>query len=140
VFDPNLETPEVHNLPFPYPPRDRTNTENEPDLLSQEDLIRLMDYVRKPEVYLELKNRKTIPKEHPPAGEARSRTRPRRPWREDLAEKIVSLPVVGIRKKSDEITVSLGFVHNGLFARGYIVKVRATEQGYQYITFGMFLS
>jgi len=140
VFDPNLETPDVHDLPFQYPPRDRKNTENEPDFLSQEDIIRLMDYVRKPEVYLELKKRKTIPKEHPPAGEARISSRTRRTWREDLAEKIVSLPIVSIRKKNDEITITLGFVHNGLFARRYIVKVRATEQGFQYITFSMFIS
>jgi len=140
VFDPNLETPEVHDLPFPYPPRDRINTKNEPDLLSQEDLIRLMDYVRKPEVYLELKDRRTISKENPPAGEARISSRTRKPWREHLAETILSQPVVGVRKNGDEITLTLGFVHNGLFARCYEVKVRVTEQGYQYITFGMFVS
>jgi hypothetical protein len=140
VFDSTLETPEVYDLPFPYPPRDRISSEKKRDLLSEEDLVSLMDYVRKPEVYLELGEYKKVSKKHLPGQEVRSRTRSRKPWREHLAEIIVMRPVVGIREDGDEITVTLGFVHNGLFARCCEVKVRVTEQGYQYITFGTFVS
>lgn len=140
VFHSTLETPEVCDLPFLYPPRDRISSENKRDLLSEEDLVSLMDYVRKPEVYLELGEYKKASKKQLPGQGGINRTRSRKPWRERLAEMIVSRPVVGIREDGDEITVILGFVHNGLFARCCEVKVRVTEQGYQYITIGMFVS
>ena len=140
VFDPNLETPEVHDLPFPYPPRDRTHSENKHNLLSQEDIIKVMDYVRKPDVYHEFEDRKILSKESLPGGGTKYRAKFFIPRREKIAELVISKPVVSIRKSGDEITVTFGFVHNGLFARCYSLRLRVTEHGYEIVNWNVWVS
>lgn len=140
MFDPVLETPEVCDLPFPYPSRGVDGSEGRREHLSQEELISIVDYGRKPDVYLEFEDHRVVSSEHLPGGGTRYRTFLLIPPGETMAEIAVSQPVIGIRKDADETTVTFGFVHHGLFARGYSVRMRMTEQGYKLIGWNCWVS
>jgi len=98
AYGPVLGTPEVCDLPFPYPKQSVEDSEHGRDRLPQEELITLMDYVRKPDVYLEFEDRRVVSSERLPGGGIISRTFLLIPPREKMAEITVSKPVIRIRK------------------------------------------
>lgn len=131
LFGRSLDTPHVCDLPFPYPSRHTSGSARGQDLLSKEELVKIMDYVRDPCLYLEFEDRKEISVERLPSGFIRSRHRVLFPGREKMAEIVVSQPVVDVRTGVGEVTVTFGFVHNGLFAHCYSVKLRVTGERYE---------
>jgi hypothetical protein len=118
TFDNLLETPKVYDLPFPYPSLNKDGSQSKQNLLSQKELIDILDYVRDPNTYINLKSTSGRIL-FPPS---------------DIIFKIITLqPIVGFNRDADEITVTLGFVHNGLFARCLSIKLKRNGKDYKLI-------
>ena len=139
-FGPVLETPEVFDLPFRYPSQNQRGSESEQDLLSEKELVDLLNYVRNPDMYLEFEGPNTNSEE----SLADRVEKHRNLWLlrqcKEMVEIVVSQPVVSIRKGAGDVTVTFGFIHNGLYARCYSVKLRITEQGYELIDLSFWIS
>lgn len=139
-FNPILETPEVRDLPLPYPVKSVDGTGRRRGRMSEKELISIVDYVRNPDVYVKFGDRKKVTKEQLPGGGTRTRTWLLTPGWEKMAKVAVLQPVIGIRKDADEIIVSFGFQHSGLFGRGSTVCLKATKEGYEIIKWSEWVS
>ncbi|MBN2182473.1 MAG: hypothetical protein JW715_11220 [Sedimentisphaerales bacterium] len=122
VFDSVLETPGISELPFQYPSQNR---QGEQDIFSEKELVELLDYVRNPKVYIDLESMKINP--------VLATTY----IRGKIAETVISQPLVSINKVADEVRVTFGFVHNGLYAHCTEVTFKIIEQGYELIKWGL---
>ena len=120
-FDSILGTPEVYDLPYQYPSPNRRGSENRQEILTQEEFVTLLDYVRNPDVFFEFEG----PEIHPVLSSIRAR--------ENMAQTVVSQPLVSIYKIAVEVRVTFGFVHNGLYARCTTITLKITEQGYEIV-------
>jgi len=128
VFDSVLETPGISELPFQYPSQNRRGSENKQEMLTQDELVALLDYVRNPKVYFEFDSMKINP--------VLATTY----VREKIAETVVSQPLISINKVADEVRITFGFVHNGLYAHGTKLTYKITGQGYELIKWGLFVA
>ena len=135
-----LATPEVCDLPFPYPAKRVDGSGRRHGRMSQKELIRIIDFVRNPDVYVEFGDRKKVTREQLPSGGTRTRISRLIPRWEKMAEVAVSQPVINIRKCAGEITVSFGFNHDGLFGRGSTIWLRKAKQGYEIIKWTSWVS
>ena len=139
-FSSILETPEVCDLPFPYPAKSVDDSGRRHGRLSQKELIGIMDYVRNPDMYLQFGDHRVVSKEQLPGGGIRTQTWSLIPRSVKMAEVAVSQPVISIRKSAGEITVSFGFQHDGLFGRGTTVWLQRTKQDYEIIKWSAWVS
>jgi len=139
-FSPILETPEVHDLPFQYPAKIVDGSKQRSGHMSQKELIRIIDYTRNSNIYFEYGDRKEVTKEQLSDGRTRTRIQVLTPRPEKMAKVAISQPVISIRKGKDEIRVSFGFHHNGLFGRGSTVWLKVTKEGYEIIKWGEWVS
>ena len=135
-----LETPKVHDLPFRYPPQKINDDENEQEILTKEEIIHLIDYIRDPNSYLKFKNYDVISREPLPGGGVRTKISSRYPRPDEMSEHVMTKPLVSINKYSDEIIVNFGFIHHGLYARCTRITLKVTKDGYEIIDWGMWIS
>jgi hypothetical protein len=139
-FDNVLQIPKVGKLPFQYPSQSKDGSQSNENLLSQKEIINILDFVRDPNTYLTIEDLKVISREELPNGATISKIWALFPQREKMAEIVISQPVISIRDNTGEITITFGFIHNGLYARCYNVKLRRNEKKYEIIEWTSWIS
>ncbi len=88
-------------------------------LVSKEELIRIVDFVRQPSNYQDSIVRATRAAGRPGPHE---------------------LPILEIHRKGERIRVTSGFQHSGLWGRGWMIEVECTSSGYEVKSCGMWMS
>ena len=132
-----LETPQACDLPIQYPYQRANENVVMDKVLSEKDLIGLLDYVRNPESYSAFADYKTYYQTHDTISDDISFFTPRPVV---MSEIVITKPVMSIEVISDEYKVWLGFAHSYGASHGVQVKIKKTENGYRIIEWGYWIS
>jgi hypothetical protein len=115
-FTEELTMPSLVDMPFSWPtiidPESKSRSQ-----MPKEEVIRIVDFVRKPSSYGDLMELRS------PAG-----------------QKPYELPILQIRREGDKIHVTSGFQHGGLWGRGWMTTVECTATGYKVTKCGRWTS
>ena len=134
-FSQKLGTPKVCELPFQYPSPIISGSKTEYEDMTQEEIINVLDYLHDPNTYPHSEKEQRKVEERTLEDGTKKRDIVYIPAKQVIYEKIHSQPVESIKKEKDtgQIIATLGFVHNGLFARCTTYTLKKTEQGYEII-------
>ncbi len=134
-FNQKLGTPKVYELPFRYPSPIISGNKTEYEDMTQEEIINVLDYLHDPNTYPHSEKEQRKVEERTLEDGTKKREIVHIPAKQVIYELIHSQPVESIEKEKDtgQIIVTLGFVHNGLFAQCTTYRLKKTEQGYEII-------
>jgi len=122
VLTTELTLPSPSDLPFTRPDSiDPNAAKGSP--MPDEELIRILDFVRRPSTYGRLPDQTMSP--------------------EQMVEELLKMPFLGLRKSArwrDNIVVYFGFQHAPRFGGGVLVMIKPTPTGYEAVTWGRWRS
>jgi len=111
--------PTVSDLPFSRPDLLDPNSEKGAPI-SEEELIRIVDFVRQPSTY------------RGALGHRMSS--------EKMAEEVQRMPILRVTRWRDNISVDFGYQHGVLWGYGVAVTIKPTSTGYEVVDWGEWLS
>ena len=132
-----LEMPQVYDLPIPYPYQKANENVIRDKVLSEKELISLLDYVRNPESYSDFLDLRTYYQTHDTISDDISFFNPQP---DVMSEIVITKPVMGIGLISGEYRVNFGFAHSYGASHGVQVKIKKTENGYRIIEWEMWIT
>ena len=132
-----LETPQVCDLPIQYPYLRANDNITKEEVLSEKELIDLLDYVRNPESYSDFLDYKTYYQTHDRISDDISFFTPRPGT---MSEIVITTPITSIGIIAGEYFIDFGFVHSFGASHGVQVKIQKTEIGYRIIEWGRWIS
>jgi len=119
TFTRQLILPAVSDLPFSRP--DLLDPDSEKGApISEEELIRIVDFIRQPSTYRGALGHRMSP--------------------EKMAEEVQRMPILKVTRWRDNISVDFGYQHAPLFGYGVGVTIKPTSTGYGVVGWGEWLS
>jgi hypothetical protein len=119
-FDQNLTKPLTTELPFAWPTIRDPNSGNASPM-SQEEVVRIADFVREKSSYKDLATQ---------GGRSE----------DNMIQQIFRSPIYDIGKRGTELEVRFGFMHSVLWGNGLFVTLECTPTGYRIKAWGSWIS